>query len=211
MNAAVIGLLAWLTVEDIRHRRLPHWGTTVPLVLIGVTALVAGIGGLLGVGNAFWGNAWDKLALGLAFAAVMLSDRWMALLPASLALGAAFGGGTEIGQTAATGWLLALGLAKAGIVGAGDAKVAMVVLACIPDPVLGICILAACGLAGGILLARRMGLASVPLIRAVVRDMLAGKVPARTGERGVAVVPLVPVMAVGVLVYLWPLQWLGVG
>mgnify|MGYP007109726690 CR=1 FL=1 len=38
----------------------------------------------------------------------------------------------------------------------------------------------------------------------------AGQVPARTGEKGVAAIPLTPVLAVGAAVYLWPLYLLGV-
>lgn len=214
VRLAVTAWLAWVSWEDIRRRRLSHWATTVLVVAVGLVALGMGIIGL--VVGAAWpfsllrGNALDDLALGLALIAVVLSDSPAALIPAAGGVGLAFWRGTVAGQTATVAWLLALALAKAGIIGAGDAKVGMVLTALFPDPLMGWCLLGACGLAGAVVLARRMGWAAPFLVREVVRDGLAGNFPARTGEKGVAVIPLTPVLAAGAVVYLWPLWLLGV-
>jgi hypothetical protein len=201
---ARLGVTAWLSVmawQDVKRRRLPHWGTTIPLAALACYHAGWGVGRWLAAG---WTPAIaDGLAAGLAFLAVLLSDSWWASLPAAGALALAFAQGATAGQTIAVAWLVALALAKAGIVGEGDAKVAMVSFALYPDPLLGACLLGACLLAGGIALARRLGRAAPVLVRLTLRDGLAGRFPARTGDTGVLVVPLAPVLAVGALVYLW--------
>lgn len=194
-------LSAWLlvlSVLDVRYRRLPHLLTTVPVVGLGVMAVVRAVLAWLAGGNVV-----DPLALALAFVAVLASDTWAALVPAAGSLVLAFGWGTSAGQVAAVGWLVALALARAGIVGAGDSKVAMVLLALFPDLRMVVCLVAAVVLVSGFLLVRRVGLAAPFLVLSVVRDGLAGRLPARTGEKGVVRVPLVPAMALGALVCFW--------
>lgn len=188
-----------LSVLDVRYRRLPHLLTTVPLVVLGVAAAIRSVSAWLVGGN----NVANPLALALAFVAILASDTWAALSPAVGALWLAFWWGTPSGQIAVVGWLTALALAKAGIVGAGDSKVAMVLLALFPDLRLAVCLVVVIVLVSGFLLIRRMGPATPLLVWSVVRDGLAGHLPARTGEKGVVQIPLVPVMTLGTLFYLW--------
>lgn len=191
-----------LSVLDVRYRRLPHLLTTVPLVALGVAAAIRSVSAWLVGGN----DVANSLALALAFMAVLASDTWAALAPAVGALWLAFWWGTPSGQIVVVGWLTALALAKAGIVGAGDSKVAMVLLALFPDLRLAICLVVVIVLVSGLLLIRRMGLATPLLVWSVVRDGLAGHLPARTEEKGVVQIPLVPVIALGTLGYLWVMQ-----
>lgn len=196
--------VVFLGVVDARRRTLPHWATTAPVVLIGAAALTAGTGKVLFPATlpGLW-NAYDVLALGLAFVAVLLSDGVIALAPAAAAAALALTLGSAQGQTAVFGWLTALALSRAGVFGAGDAKVVMILLALYPDPRLAGILLAACAVVGTVLLVRKAGAATPLLVRNVVRDGLAGSLPARTGEKGVVVIPLTPVLAAGALVYLW--------
>lgn len=200
LRVAVSVWLLILSVLDIRRRRLPHLLTTVPVVALGVGAVVRTV--LAWAGG---GNIADPLTLALAFVAVLASDTWAALVPAAGALSVTLQWGSVAGQIATAGWLVALALAKAGVVGAGDSKVAMVLLALFPDLRLVVSMVVAIIAVGGALLVRRMGLATPLLILSVVRDGLAGRFPSRTGESGVVRIPLVPVMAVGALAYLWML------
>ena len=194
VRIAVSIWLLILSVLDIRRWRLPHLLTTVPVIALGVYAVVR----LLKQPSAV-----DSLALALAFISVLASDTWAALLPAAGALTIAFWWGNLASQVTVVGWLLALALAKAGIVGAGDSKVMMVLLALFPDLRLVACIVVAAVAVSGLLLLKRMGAATPLLLLAVARDGLAGRFPARTGEKGVLRIPLAPAIALGALVYLW--------
>ncbi|WP_347245500.1 hypothetical protein [Thermogutta sp.] len=197
---------AWLvvlSVLDVRRHRLPHPLTTIPLIVIGLLAMGCMLVNLRDGWSQF---VADPLALVLAFVAILASDTLLALIPAAGALATAFCCGTSAGQIAATGWLVALALAKSGIMGAGDSKVTMLLLALSPDVRLVICLGLAVVVIGGALLTWRVGWATPWLILSVVRDGLAGRFPSRTGEKGVLRVPLVPILAAGALVYLW-LVW----
>ena len=151
------------------------------------------------------GSRRDDCALCLAFLSVLLSDHRLALVPAVAGLAVTFAGGSGQGQAAVTGWLVSLGLAKAGIVGEGDAKVVMVLLALCPDPSLAVCLLITAGLTGLVVLLRRARRATLVVLAETLRAGLKGRFPVRAGERAVAVIPLTPVLAVGALAYLWPL------
>jgi hypothetical protein len=198
--------LVILVVQDVRHRRLSHWLTTVPLVVIAIA---------LGTAVFNWlAEGWspfvaDPVALVLAFIAVLVSDTWAALVPAVSALALAWWQGTPAGQVAVTCWLIALALAKAGAWGAGDAKVLMILLALYPDIRLAIAVAAAIIVLGLAMLVRRLGPAFPFLLLMTLRDGLAGRFPARTGETGVVVTGLMPVIAAGALVYVWGLYLLG--
>jgi hypothetical protein len=204
---AVTIWLVILVVQDVRHRRLSHWLTTVPLVVIAIVALGTAVFNWLAEG---WSPfVADPVALVLAFIAVLVSDTWAALVPAVSALALAWWQGTPAGQVAVTCWLIALALAKAGAWGAGDAKVLMILLALYPDVRLAIAVAAAILLIGLAMLVRRLGPAFPFLLLMTLRDGLAGRFPARTGETGVVVTGLMPVIAAGALVYVWGLYLLG--
>jgi hypothetical protein len=206
----VLGVTLWLVIlviQDVRHRRLSHWLTTVPLVGMAIIALGTAVANWLAGG---WSRfVADPVALVLAFIAVLASDTWAALVPAVNALVLAWWQGTPAGQVAVTGWLVALALAKAGIWGEGDAKVLMILLALYPDIRLAIAVAAAIIVLGLAMLVRRLGPAFPFLLLMTFRDGLAGRFPARTGETGVVVTGLMPVIAAGALVYVWGLYLLG--
>ena len=149
-----LGLSLWLiglAVIDVRRRQLPHslddrcpcWGWAgwrqsgrwLPLTGLTVT-----------------GQGWDDTALALALTTVLLSDTPLAILPGFAALGVAVVLGTPVGQTIVVAWLLVLALSVAGILGAGDAKVVMILLAVCPDARLGLTLLATCAGVGLILM-----------------------------------------------------------
>jgi len=206
----VLGVTLWLVVlviQDVRHRLLSHWLTTVPLIgMVVIAVATAMINWLEGGWSPF---VADPVALILAFVAVLASDTWAALVPAVNALVLAWWQGTPAGQVAVTGWLVALALAKAGIWGEGDAKVLMILFALYPDVRLAIAITTAIIVVGLVMLVRRLGGAFPFLLLITLRDGLAGRFPSRTGEAGVVVTGLMPTIAAGALVYVWGLYLLG--
>lgn len=208
-TALRVMVTVWLVVMsalDLRRRELPHRGTTVPLLVLGLAAVASATSALTGLDvEPLVGSRRDDCALCLAFLSVLLSDHRLALVPAAAGLTVTFAGGSGQGQAAVTGWLVSLGLAKAGIVGEGDAKVVMVLLALCPDPSLAVCLLITAGLTGLVVLLRRARRATLVVLAETLRAGLKGRFPVRAGERAVAVIPLTPVLAVGALAYLWPL------
>jgi len=198
--------LIYLAIVDVRRSSLPHWATTIPVLIIGGAAAVVGVGELIFPtvlrAPLDWG-VYDALALGLAFLAILLSDTAAALVPGTAAVALAAALGSAQGRTAVFGWLVSLAMSRAGVFGAGDAKVIMILLALYPDPRLAGILLAACGVVGTVLLVRKVGGAAPLLVQRVVKDGLAGSLPARTGEEGVIAIPLTPVLAAGALIYLW--------
>ncbi len=195
-----LGVSAWLiglSISDVRRRQLPHLWTTLPMLIMGGLAAVRG---LLAVA----GSGWNDVAMGLAWLAVLLSDSLaLATLPAAAALGVAFVLGSAAGQVVVVTWLIALGLALAGIWGAGDAKVMMILLAVFPDPRLALTALGACAVGGLGLMIGQLRAATPYWLVALARDALHLKFPSRTGEAGQLVVPLLPLLTIGALFYLW--------
>ena len=190
-----------LAVIDVRQRALPHALTTGPLLLIGGGFAVRALAPIIGMGvpNA----SWDDMAVLLAFATVLLSDTWLAALPALTALIVGLVLGTSMGQVIVIAWLLALAASQAGFMGAGDAKVIMVLLVFYPDLRLGLTLLIATGVIGlGLMLITLRGATGLWLL-SIARDLIAFKFPARTGEVGQLNLPLVPLLAVGAAIYLW--------
>lgn len=204
--------LITLSVFDMRRRQLPHTLTTLPLIVIGGLISIRAVLSLLRLDmpGQDWDGivpifGWDNAVVLLAFASILLSDTWLAVWPALAAFGSAFLFGTSIGQVIVITWLLALGMSKAGILGEGDAKVIMILLALYPDARLGAVLLVTLTLVGiGLMLVQLRAATSLWLL-AIARDLLAFKVPARTGETGVLNVPLAPLLATGALIYLWSL------
>ena len=195
--------LITLSVFDVRRRQLPHTLTTSPLLVIGGLISIRAVASIFGL--AVPGQDWDNAAILLAFAAILLSDTWLAVWPALAAVGSAFLFGTSIGQVIVITWLLVLGMSKAGILGEGDAKVIMILLALYPDARLGAVLLVTLALVGiGLMLVQMRAATSLWLL-SIARDLLAFKVPARTGETSVLNMPLVPLLATGALIYLWSL------
>ena len=201
-----ISITLWLitlSVLDVRRRQLPHTLTTLPLIVIGGLISIRAVASIFGL--AVPGQDWDNAAILLAFAAILLSDTWLAIWPALAAVGSVFLFGTSIGQVIVITWLLVLGMSKAGILGEGDAKVIMILLALYPDARLGVVLVVTLALVGiGLMLVQLRAATSLWLL-SIARDLLAFKVPARTGETGVLNMPLVPLLATGALIYLWGL------
>jgi len=201
-----ISITLWLitlSVLDVRRRQLPHTLTTLPLIVIGGLISIRAVASIFGL--AVPGQDWDNAAILLAFATILLSDTWLAIWPALAAVGSVFLFGTSIGQVIVITWLLVLGMSKAGILGEGDAKVIMILLALYPDARLGVVLVVTLALVGiGLMLVQLRAATSLWLL-SIARDLLAFKVPARTGETGVLNMPLVPLLATGALIYLWGL------
>jgi hypothetical protein len=201
-----LGLSLWLirlAVIDVRRRQLPHSLTTVPLLGLGGLAV---LGSLLSLnGLTVTGQSWDDAALALALVAVMLSDTPLGILPGFAALGVAVVLGTPVGQTIVIAWLLVLLLSVAGILGAGDAKVVMILLAVCPDARLGLTLLATCAGVGLILMVWQLRAATPLWLVTLARDALQFRFPARTGEVGRLNLPLIPLLTAGALLYLWGL------
>lgn len=207
--AATVWVIA-VAYQDIRKREISNWLTVLPLVMAVVYQAVLAV--ITRVTAGTWTPAVaDGGVVLLAFVAVLLSDHWLTFAPAAAVTGLlAWLAGSLASHLVAIGWLLMLGAAKAGILGEADAKVVMTLLAFFPDLPLAVCLLVACGLVSFTVLVRKMGLATPVLLAYVIRDGLKGRFPAQTGNSGVAVIPLAPVLAVGTLVYLWLLPLLGV-
>lgn len=194
----------WLIVLaaiDVRRRELPHPLTTGPLLLIGGAFAIRALAPIIGMGVPNAG--WDDVAVLLAFATVLLSDTWLATLPALTALIVAFVLGTSMGQVIVIGWLLTLAASQAGFIGAGDAKVILILFALYPDPRLGVALLAVTGVIGLILMVLTLRSATGLWLLSIARDLIALKFPAHTGEVGQLNVPLVPLLTVGAAIYLW--------
>jgi hypothetical protein len=210
VRAAVTAWLVAVGCQDLRQREVSNWLTLPPL--LGLACFHLGSAVVRLVSSRTWSpTVADGIAVAAAFLAVVLSDRWWTFVPpAAGALALAGLAGTSAGQLVVVAWLLALALSKAGIVGEADGKLVMALLALFPDLPLALCLLAASLLASLAVLARRVGAATPVLLRAVVKDGLAGRFPARTGAAGVALIPLTPVLGLGAVVYLWPLWLMGV-
>jgi hypothetical protein len=196
---ARIGVTLWLialAVLDVRRRELPHALTTLPLLIV-VAVLSVRAFTPTAAGNG------DAAAVLLAFVAVLVSDTWLAVLPAFAAIGAAAVLGTDAGRVTVVAWLLALAAAQGGIMGAGDAKVIMLLLIAYPDVRLGVALLAVTGVVGLALMAFLARGATGLWLLSIAQDLLAFKPPARTGEIGRLNLPLVPLLAGGALIYLW--------
>jgi len=205
-DAVRLGLSLWLiglAVIDVRRRQLPHTLTTLPLLSLGGLAAIGALAPLTGL--TVTGQSWDDTALALALTTVLLSDTPLAILPGFAALGVAVILGTPVGQTIVVAWLLVLLLSVAGILGAGDAKVVMILLAVCPDAQLGLMLLATCAGVGLILMVWQLRAATPLWLVGLAHDALQFKFPARTGEVGRLNLPLMPLLTVGALVYLWGL------
>jgi hypothetical protein len=190
-----------LSILDMRRRQLPHTMTTLPLIVLGGLISIRAVASIFGLSAP--GQAWDNAAILLAFAAILLSDTWLAIWPAVAAIGSVFVLGTGVGQVIAVTWLLVLGISKAGILGEGDAKVVMILLALYPDVHLGAALLITLALVGAGLMLVQLRAAMPLWLLSIAHDLLAFKVPARTGEAGVLNWPLVPLLTTGALIYLW--------
>jgi hypothetical protein len=178
-------VMAWLVAvgyQDVRRRQVSNWLTVPPL--LGLVCFHLGSAVVRLASLRAWSPAVaDGIAIAAAFLAIALSDRWWTFVPPAAGAVALAGlAGTSAGQLVVVAWLLALGLARAGIVGEADGKVVMVLVALFPDLPLALCLLAASLLVSLAVLVRRVGAATPVLLRAVVKDGLAGRFPARTGQ-----------------------------
>ncbi len=206
LRLATLTWLIALTRLDLCRRELPHSLTTLPLLLLGATAGWLALAPLIGVTwpvhSAAPGAAWDVRAILLAFAAILFSDTWLAVLPALASGATVLLFGTGAGQVTVVAWLLSLALEKAGVWGAGDAKVVMILLALFPDIRLGALLLGATGILGLGLVWFKYRAATPFVLRAIVADGWALRLPARTNEAGDLRVPLLPLLAIGAALFL---------
>ena len=193
-----------LAALDVRRRQLPHLLTTLPLIAIGGLISIRAIASIFGA--AVPGQSWNNTAIMLAFATVLMSDTWLAVWPGLAASGSVFLLGTGLGQVTVVAWLLTLGMSKAGILGEGDAKIVMILMALYPDVRLGAALLITITVVGVVLMLIQLRTAMPLWVLSIARDLIAFKVPSRTCEVGRLNAPLVPLLAVGGMVYLWILH-----
>ncbi len=204
------GVLAWLLVLalwDLKWEEVPHWGSTAPLLLLGLLRILyppapAGIPLWLGRG-----------AMVLLLAAMLLSDN--AVLPpvlAAAAVGLAVQAGPEMTVLALT-WAVSLLLALGELWSAGDAKVTMILVALWPSAYL-VAALAGASLLGGllILLRRYRSPAKTAFVLwSVAGDLVRLRFPARQSEAEVNTLtraPGVPWLVLGAACYLLWVVWL---
>jgi hypothetical protein len=202
-----------LAVIDLRRRALPHTLTTGPLLVMGSWFSIRAIAPIIGVSAlaphcvlcsaGVPDKNWDDVAVLLAFTAVLLSDTWLAGLPAFAAIGTAFVLGTGVGQVIILAWLVALAMNKAGMMGEGDAKTVMILMALYPDARLAAALMIAITVVGVTLMLIQLRTAMPLWLLSIARDLLTLKVPSRTGEAGTLNVPLMPLLTLGTLIYLW--------
>lgn len=190
-----------LSIYDVRCRQLPHALTTLPLLVVGGLISLNEIAGLTGLAP-----DWNNTAAVLAFASVLLSDTPLAMMPGLAAVLVAFALGTSSGQIWVGLWLLTLGLNKAGIIGEGDAKTIMILVVVYPDIRLLIVLAIMLPLCGLVLLWWRARAALPMWLLAITRDLLAWRVPAHTGETGQMNLPMLPMLTLGTLIYVWGLR-----
>jgi Flp pilus assembly protein protease CpaA len=193
--------LALMAYHDLRQRELPHWGTTIPLSILG-----AGISWLWVVREDATALS-NSVAISLAFLAIVSSDTWLAAVPGLGALVIAWAAGTLSSQTTTVAWMLALALSRAGIVGAGDAKLVMVLAGLFPDPGLGLSLLLAAGLTGVVVLVMRTGRTAPALVWLAFCDMRRGRWPKPVAQDDALTIALAPALALGGALYLW-LSWI---
>lgn len=196
IRVAVSAWLGAMALADLKSWKLPHWGTTW---LLAAAAAGYALGAVLT-------GRWVYLALPMAFVAVLLSDTWLATLPAGGALALAWGDAAMM--TAVLVWLVALGLVllSRGATGAGDAKLVMAQIALFPDPTL------AWLLAGGVVLAaaveslRRDGRLAPWIVLQTAGAFFRGQLPARPASESHGAangVPIAHYLALPGVIYVW--------
>lgn len=170
-------ILVWLgvlSVIDLRERAIPHWGSTVPLIAMGLFRVVYPPAP---AGKAAW---LAGSAILLLLVVVVTSDEIPVFLSFSVtALVLGLQTGTLAVPLLIGFWVLALLWANWGIWGSGDAKVAMILVAIWPDITLVAALLLA-QLVGGVIVSwRRHGQALPAVILNVLGEFRKGNVPAR--------------------------------
>jgi Flp pilus assembly protein protease CpaA len=177
----------WLVVmiyHDLRQRELPHWGTTVPLVGLGCYSTIDAM---------LPGQAANSLIIGLSFLAVLLSDHWLAALPPAIgALAVSWLQGTVAGQTIVVAWLVALALAKVDVIGAGDAKVVMILTTLYPEPKMALHVALGAAVISGLWLLLKQKENALASLWLTLHTKT-------TGTRA----PGVPLFGFGALIYIW--------
>jgi hypothetical protein len=208
LYALVLFWLCALAVIDVKYRELPHWGSTFPMVAVGLLRVVFPPDDLVGM------RAWlAGSAIFLLLAAVVLSDSAPLLgVFAATALGLGLQTGTvEVSVLVAT-WVLALLWAQWGFWGAGDAKVVMFLAAVWPDLYLVGALLMALVGGGCLALVRRYGRAAPTVFPQVLGELRQGNVPARQDAAQVAAWThraAVPWLTLGTALYVVGNVWLG--
>jgi hypothetical protein len=201
LHALVLLWLLVLSWWDLQWEEVPHWGSTAPLLLLG---LLRTIDPPAPPGPALW---MARGALVLLLAAMILSDNPpLAPLYSLAAVGLALQSGPEMRVLTLT-WAAALLLTLGGLWSAGDAKVTMILVALWPSPYL-VGALAGASLLGGlgVLLRRyRSPVKVAGVLWGVAGDLLRLRFPARQSETETAALtyaPGVPWLALGAACYL---------
>jgi hypothetical protein len=199
--------LGGLSLYDRRQRALPHWASTWPLLIIGLLRVV--YPPVTPSGLAAW---IAGSAVFLMLATVILSDVTALLLAFSAAaLGLAFQTQTTAVPVLVGTWIVALLWTQWGFWGAGDAKVVMILTALWPDLRLVAALLGALFVGGLWALGRRYGLATPTVLRQTWHALRRGHVPSHTSAEKTpwTYQAGVPWLALGTLIYLGSVQWLG--
>lgn len=199
-------VLIWLLVLswfDYRTRELPHWASTMPLLLVGL--------GRVGYPPTDARSLIASSAVFLALMAIVMSDiRPLQITFSVVALVLAFQTHTPVLVLVGT-WIGALLWAQWGFWGEGDAKVVMILSAIWPDIYLVGMLLLALLLGGLGALWRRYGIDTVAVLGRVQAKLLRGHVPARQEQEEAASWTYqagVPWMTLGTAVYLAGNLWL---
>jgi hypothetical protein len=186
---------------------LPHWASTWPLLIIGLLRVV--YPPVTPSGPAAW---IAGSAVFLMLATVILSDVTALLLAFSAAaLGLAFQTQTTAVPVLVGSWIVALLWTHWGFWGAGDAKVVMILTALWPNLRLVASLLGALFVGGLWALGRRYGLATPTVLWQTWHALRRGQVPgpASSEETPWTYQAGVPWLALGTLIYLGSVQWLG--
>ena len=199
--------LGGLSLYDGRERALPHWASTWPLLIMGLLRVVYPPAPLSD--RATW---IARSAVFLILATVILSDVTALVLTFSTtALMLAFQTHTTAVPVLVGTWIIVLLWTQWGFWGAGDAKVVMILTALWPDLRLVAALLGALFVGGLWALVRRYGLATPAVLWQTWRALRRGHVPGRTSpeETPWTYQAGVPWLALGTLIYLGSVQWLG--
>ncbi len=168
----IAGIFVWLgamSFLDYRSHEVPHYGSTVPMLLAGVLRVL-------------WPPvspqaAWiSSLTVALLLLAVVLSDHvWLAAVLIGVSAALAGGCGPQL-LTLVVVWTLAL-LGTGGLWGGGDAKIVMALLALCPDWQLGLFLLGGMSVGSALVMVIKYKTALPLVMLNTLRDLLALRFP----------------------------------
>ena len=197
---SIAGIFVWLgamSFLDYRTHEVPHYGSTVPMLLAGVLRV-------------FWPPvsqqaAWmSSLAVVLLLLAVVLSDHvWLTIVLLGISAALAGACGPQM-LTLSIGWSLALLGALGGLWGGGDAKIVMALLALCPDWRLGLFLLGGLSVGSALVMLLKYKTALPLALLNTLGDLLAWRLPTDAATDGYTRSPCVPWLTLGAVSYvLW--------